>query len=138
MESLSLKRINRDLVHFPFEINENYIVNFEYNNLKISFYLNSDYPFKPPLIYLDSKLLNYKYNYFPPRIFNLYINSGNKCPCCNNLTCYPRWSPTFSILNILDEYKLIKSTMVSIYKKHITSFIIDLPDDVIQIIKEYI
>ena len=138
MTPLSLKRITRDLKNYTFVINENNIVNVQYKNYQVSFFLNEDYPFKPPFLYLDNKLLNYKYNYFPQRIFKLYIDNGHECPCCTNITCHGRWSPVFTVLNIVDEYNLIKTNMVRSYKKHITSFIKNLPDDVLGIIKEYI
>ena len=138
MKPLSLKRINRDLENHEYNINENNIVNFHYNNYNIAFYLNEDYPFKPPVLYLNNKLLSYRYYYFPPKILKLYIESGRDCPCCYNLSCHNQWSPALSILNIVDEYRSIIIKMIDIYKKHIVSFIPNLPDDIIGIIKEFI
>ena len=138
MTPLAIKRLSRDLQNHEYNINENNIVNLQYKNYNLSFYLNEDYPFKPPFVYINNKLISYRYLYFPHKIFQLYIDSGHNCPCCENLSCHGKWSPVFTVLNIIDEYKLVITNMVRFYKKYITSFIPNLPDDILGIIMEYI
>ena len=135
--ALCIKRIKRDLEKYDFTLSENNFVCFIYKKKKISFYLNSSYPFVLPKININDKLLSYQNSFFPKKLLHLYKNTFNECICCNNMYCPDRWSPALTIINVLDEYYKIKNLMVDLYKKQLIDYI-KLPDDILGVIKEYI
>ena len=77
---------------------------FDYKNKEIKIVLNHVYPFKPPLLLIDNKdhidWFLKKYNEFK---FLKKFSITNQCICCNTIIC--KWVPTFTIDNVVDEYK---------------------------------
>ena len=78
---------------------------FNYKNKEIKIVLNDVYPFKPPLLLINDKdhidWFLKKYTEFK---FLKKFSIINPCICCDTMIC--RWVPTFTIDNIVDEYKL--------------------------------
>lgn len=110
------------------------------NNLFFLFEISSEYPFKPPVIYLKSHKKTQK------KLFKRYLPSGtlfrddlkkmlgSNCLCCNSITC--NWGPTLSIINIVDEIRKflnIKLKLVEIFltKKLVNVIPIELCENII-------
>ena len=105
-KSIRLKRIKREIFNLDL-LDNNFNIIHENESLKIicedkyMFLLNYDYPFKPPIFYIN----NYNYEKFliPKNkkirdiIFNYY-----GCPHCNSILYY--WSPTHFIYDLIKEY----------------------------------
>jgi len=77
---------------------------FEYKNKKINIGINNIYPFKPPILlvenidHIDWFLKEYK------RFTFLKKFRINACICCDTIIC--SWLPTYTIDQVIDEYKL--------------------------------
>ena len=74
----------------------------------------------------------------------------NDCYCCSSITCSDKWSPSITMLSIIDEYREIEflerytcnmnyKKMKNIYNKLLTdSNFSKLPDDIVELILSYI
>jgi hypothetical protein len=77
---------------------------FEYKNEIITIGINNAYPFKPPILLIDNTdhidwfLKEYRKFTFLKK-FRI-----NACICCNTIIC--SWLPTYTIDQVIDEYKL--------------------------------
>ena len=140
------RRIKNESKIWETRINENYhilnptkieicIFNIGYvNNLVFLFKISSEYPFKPPKIYLNGK--NFK-GYLPSGTLfrdDLKKILGSNCLCCNSITC--NWGPTLNIINIVDEIREflnIKLKLIEIFltKKLVNIIPIELCENII-------
>ena len=140
------RRIKNESKIWETRINENYhilnptkieicIFNIGYvNNLVFLFKISSEYPFKPPKIYLNGK--NFK-RYLPSGTLfrdDLKKILGSNCLCCNSITC--NWGPTLNIINIVDEIRdflNIKLKLIEIFltKKLVNIIPIELCENII-------
>jgi ubiquitin-protein ligase len=140
------RRIKNESKLWETRINENYhilnptkieicIFNIGYvNNLVFLFKISSEYPFKPPEIYLNGK--NFK-GYLPSGTLfrdDLKKILGSNCLCCNSITC--NWGPTLNIINIVDEIREflnIKLKLIEIFltKKLVNIIPIELCENII-------
>ena len=77
---------------------------FEYKNEEIKIVLDNAYPFKPPILLINNKdhIDWFLKEYIDFNILNKFRK--NDCICCHTIIC--RWVPTFTIDNVIDEYKL--------------------------------
>ena len=82
---------------------------FNYKNKEIKIVLK-EYPFKPPVLLIDDKdhinwLLKEYIQFKDLKKFGLVNNFGsvNDCICCHTIIC--SWVPTYTIDQIIDEYK---------------------------------
>jgi len=77
---------------------------FNYKNKEIKIILDDVYPFKPPLLLIDNKdHIDWFLKEYTKFTFLKKFSIINKCICCDTMIC--RWVPTFTIDNIIDEYK---------------------------------
>jgi hypothetical protein len=78
---------------------------FKYKNKEIKIILNNVYPFKPPILLIDDKdHIDWFLKKNTQLKFLKKFSIANQCICCNTIIC--RWVPTFTIDNIVDEYKV--------------------------------
>ena len=134
---MSQKRIRRELRDYDYQHTSAYTTLFLYKGKIVEINHNSHYPFIPPRITIDDVPLCYSRNSFPPRLWDKYYDQFKKCMCCENIRCPEKWSPTFSVFNILNEYELFKDKLKTIQKKYMFQFI-NLPDDMIYEILGYL
>jgi len=96
------RRLEKEKIRTTNIINWNNFT-FNYKNKEIKIILK-EYPFKPPILLIDDKdhidwfLKEYiQFNHL--KIFGLI----NDCICCHTIIC--SWVPTYTIDQIVDEYK---------------------------------
>ena len=82
---------------------------FNYKNKEIKIILNDVYPFKPPALLMHEKdkdvdHIDWFLKKYTEYKFLKKFNIINPCICCDTMIC--RWVPTFTIDNIVDEYKI--------------------------------
>ena len=99
------RRLEKEKVRSKNEIDWNKF-SFYYKNNEIKIVLDDLYPFKPPLLIIDNKdhidwflKKNIEIN-----IFLKKFRITNQCICCHTMIC--RWVPTYTIDEVIDEYKL--------------------------------
>lgn len=92
-----------------------YIINF-YNlkdNKLYEFKFNSNYPFRPPKLFINFKPYSYYYylnissHDFKQNLLKYY---KIRCMCCETVLCADNWSPAYkmsTILNEVERFKLI-------------------------------
>ena len=77
---------------------------FDYKNKKIKIVINDYYPFKPPVLLIDNKD---HIEWFIKEYIHLNCLKKFKiinCICCDTMIC--QWVPTYTIDNVIDEYKI--------------------------------
>jgi ubiquitin-protein ligase len=105
-------------------------VTFQYGKYTIQVSdLNQGYPFKPPCVSIDGKILAYTPSFFPPRLITDYAKKYD-CPCCVSITCPDNWSPAFRITDILKEFLVFTEKLKTFQKLKMFAGV-DLPDDMI-------
>ena len=71
---------------------------------------HSKYPFLPPYLQINYKSYLHFYKTKNEYVINeieKYI--GNKCMCCKSIICHNNWSPTNSLINIIEEHKYFRN-----------------------------
>lgn len=101
MSAIHHKRLRKELKKF--KINDDYWLDYESNNIKLyikqlKFIITCNYPFKPPLVYINEEDYIYKL-----RHANKILKTRH-CLCCNSILCQNKWSPIFNICDIINEY----------------------------------
>jgi hypothetical protein len=101
------RRLEKEKVRSKHEINWNNF-SFHYKNNEIKINIQDLYPFKPPQLlirnidHIDWFLKQYvQFNQFN---FLKKFNITNQCICCDTIIC--SWVPTYTIDQVIDEYKL--------------------------------
>ena len=116
-KSIRLRRIKKEIINSNF-LDNNFNIVYENDFLKIIcedkyiFLLNDDYPFKPPIFFIN----DYDYQQFliPKNkkirdiVFDYY-----GCPHCCSLYYY--WSPTHFLYDLIKEYKKNKKLYYQSY-----------------------
>jgi hypothetical protein len=98
---------------------------FDYKNKEIKININDLYPFKPPSLLIDNKdhIDWFLKEYIQINIFLKKFRITNECICCHTMIC--SWVPTYTIDQVIDEYKLyydkyeILKFMQLIYKQQL-------------------
>ena len=127
-----LNRLSRELEDYqPVVIDDvKETVTFQYGKYTIQVIdLNQGYPFKPPCVSIDGKILAYTPSFFPPRLITDYAKKYD-CPCCVSITCPDNWSPAFRITDILKEFLVFTEKLKTFQKLKMFAGV-DLPDDMI-------
>lgn len=139
MEEISLQKIRiknelKNVANVLYDF-ENNTFSFSFNkNYYIDAIITENYPFHPPIVYVNKNKINYNSKMFPIRLYNLYL-SYYGCPCCSSIVC--NWSPSYSIKDVLNEYFLFIDKM-KIFHKLIYLNKSKLPKETILEIKSYI
>ena len=133
-----LKRLTRELHDYqPVIDNEEETVTFQYGKYYIQVSeLSKGYPFSPPRVSIDGKILAYTPSFFPSRLISEY-SAKHKCPCCVSITCPDNWSPSFRITDILKEFLEFVETLKTFQKMKMFNGA-NLPDDMIFEIASFI
>jgi hypothetical protein len=125
-----LKRLNRELRDYTFVLeNDEETICFHYGKYFITVSDFTRYPFFPPQISIDGKLLSYTSFYFPRRLLEDY-SKKHACPCCVSIMCPENWSPALGILDILKEYVGLVEKLKTFQKLKMFRCV-RLPDDTI-------
>jgi len=132
-----IKRIHKELKDYDHIIDgEKCTVHFLYKKRMINVVFERDYPFYPPNIFINGSRLAYSPSFIPNRILVDYVKSKH-CPCCNTITCVDRWTPAFSILDILKEYTCYVKEIKDVHRVSIIQNI-SFPKELIKEISSYI
>ena len=122
-KKIRIKRLKREIFNSNL-LNYNLNVDYEKEYLKIIsdnkyiFLLNYEYPFKPPIFFIN----NFEYkNFLVPKNKNIknIVYNYLYCPHCSSL--FYNWSPTFFLEDLINEYKKNKK----IYFKSYFIFLIE-------------
>jgi hypothetical protein len=125
-----LKRLNRELRDYTFVLeNDEETICFHFGKYFITLRDFARYPFFPPRVSIDGKELLYTSAYFPPRLLEDY-SKKHECPCCVSIMCPDNWSPSFGILDILNEYVSFVEKLITFQKLKMFQGV-RLPDDMI-------
>ncbi len=111
--------------------------------------LTSEYPFSPPKaeISLDLKkwrLLHEEFFKITEGSIKNWRRKWGKhiCPCCKSILCSENWGPSLTILNISDELESHIDNKIEmrekLYLDIVVKYIIEIPEDIIEYIKEFI
>ena len=137
MRSWLLNRLNRELVDHPFVLDEKKeTIHFSFEKYSIQISALDSYPFSPPRVTIDGKILSYTHTYFPARLINDF-SKHNNCPCCVSILCPENWSPSFKILDILKEYVIFVEKLKTRQKLKMFHGV-KLPDDMIYEIASFL
>lgn len=76
-------------------------------NNEIKFICHSNYPFIKPEVYINDK---YYSDFFRPNLivqkkYIKMLTKKNSCLCCQSILCSDIWSPTMSIITLLNEFE---------------------------------
>ena len=79
---------------------------FYYKNNEIKINIQDMYPFKPPILLVHNKdhIEWFLKEYIELNSFLKKFRITNECICCHTIAC--SWVPTYTIDQIIDEYKL--------------------------------
>lgn len=124
MSNVMLKRIYGEISKFDVETS-NYVLEIkdEQYNIKIAYYgdvydfkLLKNYPFTPPILYINGKeYLDLIHSYW--NLFKSFYNTKEYCICNNTIMCGNKWSPAYKIVNIINETDNFKILFKDIYKR---------------------
>jgi hypothetical protein len=97
------RRLEKEKIRTKNNINwENFT--FDYKNREIKIVLNKIYPFKPPILLINEKdHIDWFLKEYIRFKFLKKFNIKTDCICCRTITC--SWVPTFTIDQVIDEYK---------------------------------
>ena len=81
-------------------------LSFHYKNKDIKINIQDMYPFKPPILFIDNKdhIDWFLKKYIEINSFLKKFRITIECICCHTMTC--SWVPTYTIDQVIDEYKL--------------------------------
>ena len=79
---------------------------FHYKNNEIKINIQDMYPFKPPILLIHDKdhIDWFLKQYIELNIFLKKFRIKNDCICCHTIIC--NWLPTYTIDQVVNEYKL--------------------------------
>ena len=121
---IMFRRLEKEKIRSKNQIDWNKF-SFYYKNNEIKININDVYPFKPPILLIHNRdhIDWFLKEYIQINIFLKKFRIINQCICCHTITC--RWVPTYTIDEIIDEYKLyydkyeLLKNMQIFYKKQL-------------------
>lgn len=122
-------RLNRELREYPYTLIDEETIQFQYKKYLVSVGGFSLYPFHPPQVSINGKILSYSPPFFPLRSIEGY-SEKYKCPCCTSIMCANNWSPSLGLLAILNEYELFIQNLKMFQRIKVFKHV-NLPDDMI-------
>lgn len=131
------KRLSKELQNYNYTVQDD-VFTFSHNTKLYTLDVGTSYPFRAPeLILSNNHIISYNPQLYPPRLWAEYKTLTNKCMCCHNMLCAENWTPARHILQVIREYEDFIESLKTILKKRIFRFV-DLPDDMIQYIGEFL
>lgn len=131
-KSRIIKELNLYDVYF-----EDNMAHFIYNGNRVSVLVGTNYPFTPPVVFINDNRIAYNYSLFPKRLWDTYVQHYKECKCCSNKSCPNNWSPALTIIHVLKEYEEFKETLKTFQKIKMFQYS-SLPDDIIREINTYL
>ena len=118
------KRVYGEISRFDVETS-NYVLEKKTNKyyLKIAYYgdvyefeLLKNYPFTPPILYINGKeYLKLIHTYW--KSFKRFYNIKDHCVCNDSIMCGNKWSPAYKMKDIINETHKFKILFKNIYKR---------------------
>lgn len=130
------RRIIKELILYDVYFEDN-MAHFIYNGNHISVLVGTNYPFTPPVVFINDNRIAYNYSLFPKRLWDTYFQHYKECKCCSNKCCPNNWSPALTIIHVLKEYEDFKETLKTFQKIKMFQYS-SLPDDIIREINTYL
>jgi hypothetical protein len=115
------------------------VVYFLYKNQKVTVFLTIYYPFNPPKKVLINGIdYNGKIDVSKEtnEYFKKYMNIN--CMCCDTYLCMNNWSPTFYLIDIVDEYLIRKNIDNTIKKLNMIKYNTIFPCEIIKYIRKFL
>jgi len=115
------------------------VVYFVYKNQKVTVFLNSYYPFNAPKrVVINGIDYNGKINICKEskKYFKKYMNIN--CMCCDTCLCMNNWTPTIYLIDIIDEFLLLKNTNSVINNLNVIKYNKNIPIEIIKYIRTFL
>tara|TARA_B110000285_G_scaffold202804_1_gene238388 strand:- start:1131 stop:1589 length:459 start_codon:yes stop_codon:yes gene_type:complete len=115
------KRLENELKPYHPTFINNTTCEFIYNSKKITLYVDTNFPFKPPIdVYIDG----HSTSNIPSRLLDHYILATKECPCCVSMASCNNWKPACKIEDLLNERisirnKILELRTISQHSKYI-------------------
>ena len=107
-EQVEIKNIDND--------EYNVIIKNLIDKTNYEFKMSSHHPFKPPKLFINSKLVNFHHKIISEQFRNSLVKyTGIECFCCETILCSNNWSPQFTLKNIIhdiDKYRNARHQVV--------------------------
>jgi len=111
--------------------------------------LTSEYPFSPPKTEISVdlkkwKLLHEEFHKITEGSIKNWRRKWGKhiCPCCKSILCAENWGPSLTILDISKELDANIDNKIEmrekLYLDIVVKYIVEIPEDIIEYIKEFI
>tara|TARA_B100000886_G_scaffold328423_1_gene276791 strand:+ start:48 stop:476 length:429 start_codon:yes stop_codon:yes gene_type:complete len=115
-----IKRIQNELQDYEYSIqyDENQIIkiSFYFENNLYQFHLNG-YPFRPPIKFFKNyNLIDYTPNTIPKKLYELYREKYDLCPCCKSILCPNNWTPGHKFIKIIEEFNKFKNDTLDLQR----------------------
>lgn len=96
------------------EKSERHVIRISLNKHIIDFKIPQNFPFRPPLIELNGKnyrdMLTFRTKYFQ----QIIKDNGISCLCCQSILCSAKWSPAYTLIDLVNEIKKNKKFIQAI------------------------
>jgi len=133
---LQKRRIEKELNNFEYTIDGNQLF-FIYKKRRIRVELSETYPFIPPKVYVEGKLVRYKDSDYPVIQWQAYEKKYNNMTS-STILYKENWTPVLGIISIIDEYFQFQDNMEKVRMQLLLEHCTTLPLDMIYEIVKFI
>lgn len=94
------------------------------NKNHYKFVITSNYPFVPPKLSINEKLISFNHN-LENQLFNETLKkyTGIQCFCCETILCSNNWNPGFTFIHIIDDINKYKNARLQVIHRLIIDII---------------
>jgi len=130
------RRIEKELNNFQYIIDGNQLF-FIYKNRPIRVHISESYPFIPPKVYVEDKLVQYTRSDYPINQWKAYEKQYHNISS-STILYKENWTPVLGIISIIDEYFQFQNEMEKIRTQLILENHTTLPSDIIHEIVKFL